>query len=76
MEHTITLPEDLYSEIEGLAQLENKTPIDVIREAVERISERARWQRLLAYGHDRARALGINESDVERLITESRRERP
>jgi hypothetical protein len=57
-----------------LAQAENKTPIDVIRDAVER-TERSRWQRLLDYGHERARSRGIKESDVERLIAETRLER-
>jgi predicted transcriptional regulator len=74
MDHTIVLPADLYSRIEGLARIENKTPVEVIRDAVERTSERSKWQRLFEYGRERARALGIDESDVERLIAESRQE--
>jgi predicted transcriptional regulator len=74
MEFTITLPEDLYSEIEALAREENKTTIDVIRSAVRRVTERERWQDLFAYGYERAKSLGIGESDIERLITDSRQE--
>jgi Arc/MetJ-type ribon-helix-helix transcriptional regulator len=39
MEHTITLPEDLYSEIEALAHEGNTTTVDVIRSAVRRVTE-------------------------------------
>jgi predicted transcriptional regulator len=74
MDRTITLPEDLYSEIEALAHEENTTTVDVIRSAVRRSSERERWQQLFAYGYERAQSLGIGESDVERLIDESRRD--
>jgi hypothetical protein len=49
--------------------------VEVLREAVERYLEGRRWQRLFAYGEERARALGLTEADIPRLIEESRRER-
>ena len=72
---TVSLPDDLLMEIEDLARQENKTPQDVIRAAVERFHDDANWQSLVGYGHERARTLGITESDIERLIAETRSER-
>jgi hypothetical protein len=45
-----------------------------MREAVELYLKDRRWQRLLAYGEQQARNLGLSETDVPRLIEEYRRE--
>jgi len=43
--------------------------------AVQRYLEDRSWTKLLDYGAERAKALGIDESDIDRLIAESRIER-
>jgi hypothetical protein len=70
----IHIPRDLLAQAQALADEEHRTAEDVVREAVERYLSDRRWQRLYAYGEERAKALGLTEADVPRLITEYRRE--
>jgi len=49
---------------------------ELLREAVERYLRDRSWQRLLAYGQERARSLGLSDTDVPRLIEEYRQEHP
>ena len=70
----ISLPEELLAGIKSAAEAEHRSVDDVLAEAVQRYLEDRSWTRLLDYGAERAKALGIEESDVERLITESRAE--
>jgi hypothetical protein len=46
----------------------------VLTDAVKRYVEERSWTKLLDYGAERAKALGIKESDIDRLIAESRAE--
>ena len=46
----------------------------MLTDAVKRYVEERSWTKLLDYGAERAKTLGIKESDVDRLITESRAE--
>ena len=46
----------------------------MLTDAVKRYVEERSWTKLLDYGAERAKALGIKESDVDRLIAESRAE--
>jgi hypothetical protein len=73
--NTIDIPPALIAEIQAAANEEKRPAVEVLREAVERYLEDRRWQRLFAYGEERARALGLTEADIPRLIEESRRER-
>jgi hypothetical protein len=41
-------------------------------DAVKRYIDERSWANLLDYGAERAKALGIKESDIDRLIAESR----
>jgi hypothetical protein len=41
---------------------------------VKRYVEERSWTKLLDYGAERAKTLGIKESDIDRLIAESRAE--
>ena len=70
----ISLPESLLAEIQSAAQAEHRTVDEVLTDAVKRYVEERSWTKLLDYGADRAKTLGINESDVDRLIAESRAE--
>ena len=71
----IAIPPSLLTEIEAAANEEKRPVEEVLREAIERYLENRRWQRILDYGQQRARELGLTEADVPRLIAESRRER-
>ena len=47
---------------------------EVLTDAVKRYVEERSWAKLLGYGAERAKALGVKESDVDGLIAESRAE--
>ena len=70
--NNISLPEPLLAEIQIAAQAEHRTVDEVLTDAVKRYVEERSWTRLLDYGAERAKALGVKESDVDRLIAESR----
>lgn len=70
--NTISLPESLLKEIQSAAQAERRSVDEVLTDAVRRYVEERSWTKILDYGAERARTLGIKESDVDRLIAESR----
>jgi len=74
-DNTIAIPPALLAEIQAAADEEKRPAEEVLREALERYLENRRWQRILDYGQQRARELGLTEADVPRLIAEARRER-
>jgi hypothetical protein len=71
---SLTLPPALLAEIQAEADREHRPAAEVLRDVVEHGLEEVRWQRTLAYGRERAKALGLTEADVPRLIAESRAE--
>jgi metal-responsive CopG/Arc/MetJ family transcriptional regulator len=71
----VSLPEPLLAEIQNAAEAEHRSVDDMLADAVKRYLEDRSWTRLLVYGQERAAELGIKESDVDRLIAESRAER-
>jgi hypothetical protein len=72
--NNISIPEPLLAEIQIAAQAEHRTVDEVLTEAVKRYVEDRSWTKLLDYGAERAKTLGIKESDIDRLIAESRAE--
>jgi metal-responsive CopG/Arc/MetJ family transcriptional regulator len=70
----ISIPEPLLAEIRNAAAAEQRSVDEVLADAVERYLENRSWTNLLAYGSEKAKTLGINESDIDRLISESRSE--
>ena len=72
---TLTLPPALVAEVQAAADEERRPAGDVLRDAVERYLRERRWQKIFAYGEQRARELGLTEEDVPRLIAEYREER-
>jgi len=70
----VKMPSSLLAEVQAAAEEENRTREELVREAVERYLKDRRWQRLLAYGEQQARALGLSDTDVPRLIEEYRSE--
>ena len=72
--NNISLPEPLLAEIQSAAQAEHRSVDEVLTDAVKRYVEERSWAKLLSYGVERAKALGVQESDVDELIAESRAE--
>jgi metal-responsive CopG/Arc/MetJ family transcriptional regulator len=70
----VKMPSSLLAEVQEAANEEHRTREELVREAVERYLKDRRWQRLLAYGEQQARSLGLSDTDVPRLIEEYRRE--
>jgi len=70
----VSMPSSLLAEVQAAANEEHRTREELLLEAVERYLRDRRWQRLLSYGQERARSLGLSDSDVPRLIEEYRQE--
>jgi hypothetical protein len=70
--NNISLPEPLLAEIQSAAQAEHRSVDEVLTDAVKRYVEERLWTKLLDYGAEQAEALGAKESDIDRLIAESR----
>ena len=68
------MPLDLVPAIEAIAEEDHRPPRELVREALERYMDDREWQKIFAYGEERAKALGLTEADVPRLIAEYRRE--
>ncbi|MDE3016026.1 MAG: ribbon-helix-helix protein, CopG family [Pseudomonadota bacterium] len=68
------VPSALRAAVQAMADEEHRSAAEVIREAVERYLEQRRWQKIFAYGEERARMLNLSETDIPRLIAEYRRE--
>ena len=72
---SLDIPPALAAEIQAAADEEHRPPLDVLRDAIESYRKEQRWRRTLAYGAERATALGLTEADVPRLIAEYRHEK-
>lgn len=72
--NNISVPEPLLEQIRSAAQAEHRSVDEVLTDAIKRYVEERSWAKLLNYGADRATALGVKESDIDRLIAESRTE--
>lgn len=72
--NSISLPEKLLAGIKSAAEAEHRSVDDVLAEAVQRYLEDRSWTSLLNYAAESATTLGIEESGIDRLITESRAE--
>jgi metal-responsive CopG/Arc/MetJ family transcriptional regulator len=73
--NNVSVPEHLLAEIQSAAQAEGRSVDEVFADAVKRYLDDRSWTDLLQYGQERAEAMGINESDIRRVISESRAER-
>ena len=71
---TVQLPEALLSKVRSLAHEEHRSVEDVLADAVDQYAGVWTWKKLMNYGAQRAKSLGIVESDVDRLIAEVRAE--
>jgi hypothetical protein len=66
-------PPGLLAEVRAAAEEEHRAPGDLVREAIERYLREKRWQKVFAYGEQRAKELGLTEADIPRMIAEVRR---
>lgn len=73
---TVSLPPQIYEEIERLARLERKTKSELFRDMVkvyEDHLDEERWQKLRRLGRATARRYDLSsEQDIEKLIHEAR----
>lgn len=65
---------ELRREIEAAAAEDRRPPDELVGEALGDFLKNRRWRRLVARGQERARALGLTEADLPRLIAETRAE--
>ena len=70
----LLLPPSLLAQVQAAASEEHRTTDELVQEAIERYLEDRRWQRLYAYGEERARLQGLTEDDVQRVIADYRHE--
>ena len=71
---SFTIPPALLVGIQAAADEEQRPAADVLQDAVTRYLREKRWERTLAYGVERAKALRLTQADVPCLIGESRSE--
>jgi metal-responsive CopG/Arc/MetJ family transcriptional regulator len=73
---TVSLPPQVYREVENLAKLERKTKSELFRDMVavyEDYLDEKRWLRLRRKGRQTVSELGLkSEADIERLVHEAR----
>ena len=71
----ISLPREMLDNVTQLAKKEHRTKSELVREALRRYIEDKEWETIRAYGAARAKARGITEADVDRIIHEPRQEK-
>ena len=72
--NSIRVSESLMAELQRAADVEQRSPEEVVEDAVERYLRLSRRKRLYAYGEGQAKRLGIDEEDVPALVKEVRRD--
>ena len=71
---TISIMPEFFEEIEKLAKEERRTKSELVREALRCYIAEKELKRLQRYGLQRAKDLGLQEQDVQRLIDADRAE--
>jgi CopG family transcriptional regulator/antitoxin EndoAI len=73
---TVSLPPQIYQEVERLAKEERKTKSELFRDMIriyEDYLDEKRWRRLRRLGRETAKRFNItSEEDIERLVHEAR----
>lgn len=73
---TVSLPPQVFNEVEKLAKQERKTKSELFRDMVgvyEDHLDEKRWRRLRRLGRETAKRFNItSEEDIERLVHEAR----
>ena len=71
---SITLPPEMLSRAEQLAEQENRTMSELVREALRHYERRKWWDQANAYGRAKAEKLGMTEADVAPAVKQLRKE--
>ena len=71
---TISIMPEFFEEIEKLAKEERRTKSELVREALRCYIAEKELKRFQRYGLQRAKDLGLQEQDVQRLIDADRAE--
>jgi len=71
----ISLPPEMLDNVNQLAKKEHRTKSELVREALRRYIEDKEWETIRVHGATRAKARGITEADVDRIIHEHRQEK-
>lgn len=73
----ISLPAELYSEVERLAREQSKAKGEFVREVLRQyVASDRRWTQIRKWGEESAQRLGIkNPKNVEGIIEQYRKER-
>lgn len=72
----LSLPADVFAEVDRMAKEERKPRSEILREALKRyVASEKRWQQIRKWGEQTAEKYGIkDEDDVERIVDECREE--
>lgn len=69
------LSDELQAELERVACEQNRQPVEVLEDAVRKYLDERSWVRVLEYGQERAKAVGIaTEERIDQAIADLRRE--
>lgn len=71
---SIRVSASLMAELQRAADVEQRSPEEVVDDAVERYLRLSRRKRLYAYGEGQAERVRIEEGDVPALVKEIRRD--
>ena len=66
------LSDDLLKRVQETARAQKRDPEEVVSEAVRKYLDEQSWIKFVEKNEARARAMGISEDDVDRLISEVR----
>lgn len=68
------LSDELLRQVEETARAQSREPAEVVTDAVAKNLEEQSWRQYVERNEARARAKGISEDDIDRLISEVRSE--
>ena len=68
------ISDDLLHQVEEAARAQNRKPEEVVGEALRKYLDEQSWVHFVEQNEARSRANGTSEEDVDRLISEVRRE--
>ena len=74
----LSLPPDVFEEVERMAREENTSRSEVLREALRQyIRTQKLWRQIYRWGEESARELGIgSDAEVDELVHQFHREQP
>ena len=69
---TFSVPPDMAVRVDEVLKEQGRSRSDLLREALVRYIEECEWRRLLQYGEQQVRDLGIDADEVAPLVEEYR----